>query len=555
VRGTAPFRILDMACGSGSFLLGAYQCLLDHCLKWYAEHQPQRHKKAVYLDRRTGWRLTVDEKKRILTTHIFGVDIDPQAVEVSKLSLLLKVLEGETDQSLRMGLLTFKDRALPNLADNIKCGNSLIGPDYFTGRLIPDAEEFAQVNAFDWTREFPDALKAGGFDCIIGNPPYIPIELMSEGERSYYQQSFPQLERKFDSSSVFVLSALDRLNSSGRLSFISSVTWQTGENYGRFRKHLIEHAGIVELVNLPFDVFDQAYVDTGIYVISRQPSANYRVFCFPKKARQPSLASLNWSSVRRSSISGPEWKLILNPTSQAILRRLVSGAECAPLGQFTISTQGLSGSRFHVISRHDASGMPFLKKGQVYRYQCLVEETCVVDMSDKPSLRRFYERGEKILIRRVVNRDDRLMAGFTEQALVFKKDVNPFIITSAEWDPRYVLAVLNSRLISYLYLNASTIATKDDFRQTTLAELRRLPIPKPGHSPDIERRIIVLADSQLDLNKKLASCKSEAQRGAIQRQIDTTDREIDRLVYDLYALTKDEIAIVEGENRSRVKHE
>jgi hypothetical protein len=80
-----------MACGSGSFLLGAYRCLLDYCLNWYIEDKPENFKKAVYKDPRNGqWRLTIEEKKRILTTHIFGVDIDRQAVEVTKLSLLLK---------------------------------------------------------------------------------------------------------------------------------------------------------------------------------------------------------------------------------------------------------------------------------------------------------------------------------------------------------------------------------------------------------------------------------------------------------------------------------
>ncbi len=173
----SPFRVLDMACGSGSFLLGAYQCLLDYCLKWYIEHKPETRKKAVYMDPGNGeWRLTIEEKKRLLTTHIFGVDIDPQAVEVSKLSLLLKVLEGETDQSLSLSLLSFSDRALPNLADNIKCGNSLIGSDYFTGKLIPDPDEMKRVNPFDWKQAFPDAMKAGGFDCVIGNPPYFNVD-------------------------------------------------------------------------------------------------------------------------------------------------------------------------------------------------------------------------------------------------------------------------------------------------------------------------------------------------------------------------------------------
>jgi len=128
-----PLRVLDMACGSGSFLLGAYQCLLDHCLKWYLENHPEKHKEAVYLDSRGKyWRLAIAEKKRILISHIFGVDIDLQAVEVSKLSLLLKVLEGETDETVGQSRQLFHERALPNLSNNIKCGNSLIGPDYFS---------------------------------------------------------------------------------------------------------------------------------------------------------------------------------------------------------------------------------------------------------------------------------------------------------------------------------------------------------------------------------------------------------------------------------------
>ncbi len=220
-----PFRVLDMACGSGSFLLGAYQCLLDYCLRWYIEYKPETRKKAVYMDPRNGeWRLTIEEKKRILTTHIFGVDIDPQAVEVSKLSLLLKVLEGETDHSLSLGLLPFGDRALPNLADNIKCGNSLIGPDYFTGKLIADPEEMKRVNAFDWKQAFPDAMKAGGFDCVIGNPPYIRIQRMKEWaplEVEIYEELFNASKTgNYDIYVVFIEQGLRLLNPKGQLGFI-----------------------------------------------------------------------------------------------------------------------------------------------------------------------------------------------------------------------------------------------------------------------------------------------------------------------------------------------
>ena len=174
---TPPFRVLDMACGSGSFLLGAYQFLLDHCLKWYQANPSKKHAKAVYQNAKGETRLTIAERKRILTTHIYGVDIDRQAVETTKLSLLLKALEGENDTTLSQQMTLFHERALPNLSDNIKCGNSLIASDF---SMVP--EDLVRVHAFDWPAQFSDAMKAGGFDAVIGNPPYIRIQTMQESE-------------------------------------------------------------------------------------------------------------------------------------------------------------------------------------------------------------------------------------------------------------------------------------------------------------------------------------------------------------------------------------
>ena len=224
-KGKPPFRVLDMACGSGSFLLGAYQHLLDHSLSWYRDNKPESHKKAVSPDTKSGdWRLTIDEKKRLLTTHIYGVDIDPQAVEVSKLSLLLKVLEGETDRSFGEQMKIFQERALPSLANNIKCGNSLIGPDYFADKLMPDPEELRRINPFDWTRAFPDAMKAGGFDCVIGNPPYVRIQTMKEWapkEVEIYKELFLAARvGNYDIYVVFIEQGLKLLSAHGLLGFI-----------------------------------------------------------------------------------------------------------------------------------------------------------------------------------------------------------------------------------------------------------------------------------------------------------------------------------------------
>ena len=130
--------ILDPACGSGSFLLGAYQYLLDYHRavvrrRTTRRSTPRASSPPLYQGPGGDWRLTTAEKKRILLNNIYGVDIDRQAVEVTKLSLLLKVLEGETEETLGQQLSLWRERALPDLGDNIKCGNSLIGPDYFDG--------------------------------------------------------------------------------------------------------------------------------------------------------------------------------------------------------------------------------------------------------------------------------------------------------------------------------------------------------------------------------------------------------------------------------------
>ncbi len=203
-------KILDPACGSGSFLIGAYKYLLDYHLTWYMANNPNKHPKAMFRDQHGDWRLSTQEAKKILLNNIFGVDIDSQAVEVTKLSLLLKVLENESREGIEQQLKIFKERALPNIDGNIKCGNSLIGPDFYQGQMdlsptLPsfsrrsqrgatikayfgeggrggskggvDDGEGAKINPFDWEREFPEIMRRGGVDAVIGNPPYVLADI------------------------------------------------------------------------------------------------------------------------------------------------------------------------------------------------------------------------------------------------------------------------------------------------------------------------------------------------------------------------------------------
>ena len=221
-QAVAALKVVDPACGSGSFLLGAYQFLLDWHLHWYsaAENEPEVAEKNKAIVRvGDGYRLTTTKKKEILVNNIFGVDIDAQAVEVTKLSLLLKVLENASGQ-LELGM----ERVLPDLGNNIKCGNSLIGFDYFAGQLLPDEEERARVNPFDWKNEFKDVFARGGFDAVIGNPPYIRIQAMQEwasNQVEFLKQKYTAASKgNYDIYVVFIEKTLPLLNAKGEMGFI-----------------------------------------------------------------------------------------------------------------------------------------------------------------------------------------------------------------------------------------------------------------------------------------------------------------------------------------------
>lgn len=153
----AKLKILDPACGSGSFLVGAYAALIDWHIKYYdtKKRLSAADRADAYYDSDGRVRLTARLKRQILINNLFGVDIDQQAVEVTRFSLSLKALEDTRREELYEERTFFKETVLPDLNSNIKCGNSLIGPDYFSGKMFPDAEELRRVNPFDWQREFP----------------------------------------------------------------------------------------------------------------------------------------------------------------------------------------------------------------------------------------------------------------------------------------------------------------------------------------------------------------------------------------------------------------
>lgn len=327
------FRICDPACGSGSFLIEAYQHLLDWYLAYYINNDPQRWtrsrpkrlRKDVYGD----WHLTTEERKRILLSHIFGVDIDPQAVEVTKLSLLLKVLEGETGSSLQEQYALFHERALPDLDKNIKCGNSLVGTAFhLTQGTLPDPELERKVNAFDWDVEYPDVAAGRGFDVVIGNPPWLMAGYYVAESVPYLHANYKSAERKFDLYYVFIEQGRRLLSPGGTIGLIVPNKFFHTTAATKLRALLLQDLCLRELVDFGSEqVFDGPTNYSCILLADNAAPAT-------KLSFRESLADLTFTSefeVETKTLSSRQWHF-QDKHAERVFRRMQQVGE--PLETF-----------------------------------------------------------------------------------------------------------------------------------------------------------------------------------------------------------------------------
>ena len=274
-------RICDPACGSGSFLIGAYQFLLEWHLKYYTDEPPKKKKNSPLTP---DGNLTTAEKKRILLNNIFGVDIDAQAVEVTKLNLLLKALEGETQASISRQMALFHERVLPNLGSNIKCGNSLIGTDFYDEQIDLFPDQMKKINAFDWEEAFPEIFKQGGFDAVIGNPPYVEFKQLEKEIKDLIEPKYKTARGKYDLFIPFIEKGIHLINEKGLFSYILPSMF-TKRDFGKeVRKYITANCSLKKLVWFgDFQVFDQVTVYPFIFVFTKN-----------KKIKNTSIVSIKY---------------------------------------------------------------------------------------------------------------------------------------------------------------------------------------------------------------------------------------------------------------------
>jgi len=310
----SELRILDPACGSGSFLLGAYKYLLQWHRDYYSSQKDKKRlKDKIYQGKKGEWFLTIQEKKRILLNNIYGVDIDSQAVWVTKLSLLLKVLEGENQDALEAQQKLFKERALPDLGDNIKCGNSLIGPDIY-GAMELEPEDIRRINPFDWENEFPQV--EDGFDAVIGNPPYIRIQAMKEWApvevEVYKKNYFSASKGNYDIYVVFVEKGLSLLNEKGLLGYILPHKFFNAK-YGQSLRSLIaEGKNLDKVVHFgDQQVFERATTYTCLLFLNRSPRKKFNFVKVEDLGEWKVSGEAVEGEVSAKKVTGEEWNFIV----------------------------------------------------------------------------------------------------------------------------------------------------------------------------------------------------------------------------------------------------
>jgi hypothetical protein len=621
-----PLRILDPACGSGSFLLGAYQFLLDWHRDWYvsqmpgsgpqisqmnADEEPGSQSSHLRLSASSAdtfpppslplyqasggqWLLTIQEKKRILLNHIYGVDIDPQAVETTKLSLLLKVLEGETEQTIGSTLRLFHERALPDLDQNIKCGNSLIGPDFYEHQQLTmfDEDERLRINAFDWQAEFPEVFRGSGsgsrgsgsksrtpspesrspspgprtptsdsgFDAVIGNPPYGAA--VEPAEIEYLRARYESPSNSLDSFLLFVEKAGTLLRKGGVFGMIIPSGWVSTPSSRRLRALFVQKFRPLSFVSLPFDVFSGAYIDAVVVTAARtddlgsQTDDSVELIVFPHRHRILSadeFADHRFEGHYRDWLSRPgiEFLITAPAGAAALLNRITS--QPLKVGQFVSVKRGIetySPTRDRKAVTHAALAFT----GTLQRYDLRHGETSYIAYTPEieESKPREYFSGERVLLRQVLSRKLRLQAVHATETFLTNQSVQSLIPHPKAPFPLSLwclLGLLNSRLMSWYFVQFNSAARRDDFPKIIIKQTRELPFPSldltnPTHgaiSGDLDDR----AHAMTRLHAQASQAKTPAAQTALQRQIDATDRQIDQLVYQMYGLTEDDVQIVE----------
>jgi len=633
---TLGLRILDPACGSGSFLIRAFEQVCEHWQERLMEEMPadkaaraaweKKNRTLCRVDADTGdIHLTVNLKRHILTQNIYGVDLDAAAVEVTQLSLYLKMLENENRTTLERERELFRDEKetalLPALQDNIKNFNSLIASDFSMM-----SEDLVRVRAADWSMQFASIMQAGGFDAVIGNPPYIRIQTMQESDADsveYLNRSYAAAKKgNYDIYVCFVERALSLVNPNGTLGFILPHKFFNAQYGEGLREMISKGKHLRQIVHFGHQqVFEGATTYTCLLFLNRSAQ---RAFNFSSVGDLAAWATRGDGQVRRiecSDATKAEWNFISGPDAGLIDRLFALPVKLGGVAHLFVGLQTDADDVYIVehageganelVCSSKATGkqhlferghLKLLLKGSlnvrryeldsvtkrlIFPYETVGAASVLIPEKDYkkrfPKTWRYLELNHSRLSKRNQGKQPDGWYSY-----IYKKNHTRFgspkivvpslgtgscfaldaagdyffvgsgagggggygiVPTNEEvGDIRFLLGLLNSRLLSFLIRKTST-PFRGGYIALNRQYIERLPIQlvdlkKPAGKMRHDK-LVGLVDKLLGLMPKLRAATSDSEKATLHNAVTATDQQIDQLVYDLYALTPEEVALVE----------
>ena len=593
----AEIKIVDPACGSGSFLLGAYQYLLNWHKDYYLQNPNKKNTTTAEGN------LTTTEKKRILLNNIYGVDIDTNAVEVTKLSLLLKCMEGETQASIANQMTMFKERVLPTLDDNIKSGNSLIDTDYYDNQL--DFGEERKIKPFSWSAEFNTILPKG-FDVVIGNPPYIKERGSKEIFEPVLKSKIGKLyhQGKMDFWYYFVHRGIDILKPNGFLAFITNSYWMRSDGASKLIDRIEKEFTINTIVDFDnYKVFEDVSGKHNISIFTKgqNKQTKCKILSINKKNPSSEIAEYNLLEISNENLFANS-KLNIQ-TSENIFENCILLDEHFEVSQGVVEatdkiTKSLKektkrleiniGDGVFVLTEKEIENLgftneekkllkPYVNTLHIKRYALKFANEYLLYLGKQerediakgkyPNVKKHLDNVKEFItssnapygIHRTREQryfeepklickgmflkpdfyydDEKYYCGFSFSVIIQK---------SKEYDLKLLLALMNSKLGEYWFnLNGKKRGIGVDIG---VKVFRLFPLPNLTNQnyKNTSEEILKTVNQITELNKQLANTSLHSTLQQLERQFLHLETKINSLVYQLYSWTDDEIKLIEN---------
>ena len=557
--------ILDPACGSGAFLNAALQWLM-------AEHKLIDEMEAKVAGSTIVFQ---DVENSILEHNLYGVDINEESVEIAQLALWLRTAKPH--------------RKLNSLNENIKCGNSLISDPAIAGE-----------KAFNWQEQFPKVFEKGGFDVVIGNPPYIPTERITSADKSYYEEVFQSAYGRINVYPLFYERGLKLLKNNGLLGYITPYTLMKNQYYIEARRYILDNCTILCLADFSgFPVFEDATVDSIILILQKQHYKKAVPYFFINHIKDFANGLYSIHEALQSDILQHSDLSFSNIVSSFDFKKVSVG--CVKLGEIVNFKQGIiTGNNKKFLTKQEGDKTKKVITGSDFNRYALTWHNDYVIYDEKelhrPRVPGIFEVEQKLLLRQTGAYPICMIDTNSYYTL---DTVHNGTLIDKRFNLKYIMCLVNSTLHRYLY-ESSVNESGKVFAQVKIIYIDPLPIKVVDEA--IQQPFVTLAETMLSLNQQLLEKRTRFLRRLsenfdgikittalqtfeqldfkgfvaelkkqkikltlvqqdewedyfnqyrqacheLSEQINATDNEIDKRVFDLYGLTPEEREIVKN---------